>query len=938
MKMSIGFLILFLCIGLAITTEGQKKEIKIEYEKYTLPNGLNVILHADKSDPIAAVYVVYHVGSAREEAGKTGFAHLFEHLRFNESQDIPQGQWFKKLQTAGASNVNGSTNEDRTNYFDVIPKNAVEMALWMESDRMGFLLSKVNQETFVTQQNVVQNEKRQGDNRAYSQVEYMMTKLMFPEGHPYSHTVIGSMEDLSNASLKDVFEFHEKYYSPGNATLVVAGDIDIVQTKAWIEQYFAEIKAGTAVDPLPKAPFKLNETKRSYYEDNLANAPQLTISFPTVEDFNKESYALEFFANIFAGTKKSPLYKVIVEERKLAAQVSARQSGSELAGTFDITITAFPNVKLGEVEDAVKEAFARFEKEGFSDKDVERQKAGLEYQFYNSITSVLGKARRLSDYNIFQGTPDYISTDFQNTMSVTKDGVMSAYQKYLKNQNYLILSLVPKGKADLAAPNSKLWIAQEESIDKQGATKKNEAESKYVPIPSKIDRTREPAKGPDPVVNLPEIWTATTSSGIPVYGIKHSELPLVQFSIILKGGMLLDDPKKIGTGFLTARLMNEGTKNRTPVELKEAIQDLGAFINITGGQEAITITGNCLASKLNETFALACEMLFEPRWDEKEFDIVKRQTIEQLKRIGSTPVAISSIVFNKLVYGSENILSNQPNGSQKSVEGISIVDLKNYYDAYFSPSVAAVTVIGDVTKEKAEALIEGLKDWKKKEVKLPEITIGSSAKPGVYFVDVPNAKQSVFNVGHLGLSMKDPDYYKAVVMNYKLGGDFSGILNMILREQKSFTYGARSGFSGTLYPGTFTASTQVQANSTFESARIINDEIAKYRDGISAEDLSLVKSTLLKSNSGRFETIMQLSQMLAPIVMYGLPLDYIKKNEAIVQNMTTGEEKALAQKYLQPGKMIYVVVGDKATQFEKLKNIGLGDPVLLDKDAKPVEK
>jgi len=327
------------------------------------------------------------------------------------------------------------------------------MALWMESDRMGFLLSKVNQETFVTQQNVVQNEKRQGDNRAYSQVEYMMTKLMFPEGHPYSHTVIGSMEDFIKCFAEGRFlNFTKKYYSPGNATPGRRRRYRYSPTKAWIEQYFAEIKAGTAVDPLPKAPFKLNETKRSYYEDNLANAPQLTISFPTVEDFNKESYALEFFANIFAGTKKSPLYKVIVEERNSPPRYRRVKAGVNSREHLISQLPAFPNVKLGEVEDAVKEAFARFEKEGFSDKDVERQKAGLEYQFYNSITSVLGKARRLSDYNIFQGTPDYISTDFQNTMSVTKDGVMSAYQKYLKNQNYLILSLVPKGKPILPLP------------------------------------------------------------------------------------------------------------------------------------------------------------------------------------------------------------------------------------------------------------------------------------------------------------------------------------------------------------------------------------------------------------------------------------------------------------------------------------------------------
>ena len=622
-KLSFMLITLMLCSNIALFGVEKNKEFKIPYEKYVLSNGMNVILHVDKSSPIAAVYVVYHVGSAREVQGKTGFAHLFEHLRFNESQDIAQGQWFKKLQTAGATNVNGSTNEDRTNYFEVIPKNAVEMALWMESDRMGFLVSKVNQETFVTQQNVVQNEKRQGDNRPYSQSQYMSTKLMYPATHPYGHTVIGELEDLSAASLQDALDFHAKYYAPSNATLIVAGDIDVAQTKKWIEKYFAEIKSEPALQPLPKMPVTLDETVRAYCEDNLANAPRLSMEFPTVEDFNKDAYALDFFGRIFARGNKSPLYKVIVEEKKLALSVSAYQNSSEIAGTFNITVTALPNIKLSDIEDAVKEAFQRFEKDGFTDKDVERQKAGIEYNFYRQNASVLSKAMRLGDYNIFAGSPDYMTIDFNNRMSVTKDDIWRVYNKYIKNRNYLITSIVPKGKTDLAASNSKLWVVQEESIDKQGTKKKEITASKYEPIPSKIDRTKEPVKGPDPVVTLPRIWKDKTTNGIPVFGIKQSKLPLVEFSIILKGGMLLDNPDLIGVGSLTARLMNQGTKTKTPIELDEAMQDLGANIYIMGSKESISISGSCLSSKLDETFALAKEMLYEPRWMRKNLYLQK---------------------------------------------------------------------------------------------------------------------------------------------------------------------------------------------------------------------------------------------------------------------------------------------------------------------------
>lgn len=955
MKRNPFVIVALLCCFVLVSFAGQNKEFKIRYEKYTLSNGLNVLLHVDRSNPIAAVYVVYHVGSAREEIGKTGFAHLFEHLRFNESQDIPQGQWFKKLQTAGATNVNGSTSNDRTNYYEVVPKNAVEMALWMESDRMGFLLSKLTPQTFITQQNVVQNEKRQGENSPYSHTSYIVDEMMYPESHPYNWQVIGSLEDLANATIQDAINFHNRYYGPSNATLVVTGDIDVAQTKQWIEKYFAEIPSSPKPKSLAKMPVKLNETKRASYEDYLANAPQLTMSFPTVEEYSKDSYALTFLARILSGSKKSPLYKVLVEEKKLApsgtggggfgrgggggfgggSSVSAFQRSREVAGAFQITVRAFPSVKLGDVEDAVKEAFARFEKEGFTDQDVERQKAGQEYRFYTSVGSVFGKATQLGNYNMNAGSPDYMTTDLQNTMSVTKDDVWRVYNKYIKGQNYVLVSTVPSGKTELAAPNSTAFVIPEESVDKQG-TKKDVGTYNPSPIPSKIDRTKEPVKGPDPAVTVPAIWTGKTTNGIQMFGIKKSDLPIAEFSIILKGGRLLDGPGKIGTGYLTARLMNEGTKTKTPVELREAIEDLGANLSISGGEESITLSGSCLSSKLKDVMALAREMLFEPRWDEKEFGLTKAQTIESLKRTETTPTAIASSVFDKLVYGYDNILANAAIGTQKSIESITIDDLKAYYNQYFSPSVAKIMVLGDISKEDAVRLFDGLKDWKAKDVKLPDVKIANAAKPGVYFIDVPRAKQSVFNVGHLSLAASDPDYYKTIVMNHKLGGDFSSLFNMILRETKSFTYGARSAFSGTAYPGAFKASTSVQTNATFETAQIIRDEIAKYRHGISADDLNLVKSTLLKSNAGRFETLAQLSQMLTPVVVYGLPFDYVKQRETIVQNITLDEHEALAQKYLQPDELVYVIVGDKATQFDKLKELGLGDPILVDKEGKPV--
>lgn len=926
------FVSILLIAGISINGAEKKKEFKIPYEKYVLANGLNVILHVDRSDPIASVYIRYHVGSNRESKGRTGFAHLFEHLMFNESQHIPQGEFFKRIQTAGGT-LNGSTNTDGTNYFETVPKNALEMALWMESDRMGYLLPKVTEKTFVTQQNVVQNEKRQNyDNRAYGNSSYIMDKLMYPENHPYNWQVIGALEDLANATLQDVINFHNKFYQPSNATLVVAGDIDVKQTKQWIEKYFGEIKSSPKPATLPKMPVTLEKTKKAYYVDKLANAASFSMAFPTVEQYHKDSYALRYLGQLLTSGQKSPMYKVIVDEKKLAPSFSGFSRSQEIAGTFVFSAMPYPGKNLGDLEAAVKEGFARFEKDGFTDKDLERLKTGIEVSFYNSIQGTLGKANRLGDLNIYAGSPDFLDTDMKNSLAVTKDDIWRVYNKYLKDKNYVLLSIVPKGKEDLAAPGSEAYTIAEESVDKQGV-KKPVAAVNIPPIPSKYDRSVEPKRGPDPVVKIPAVWQGKTAGGIKVLGISRSEVPLVQFSITLKGGMLLDPSDKTGTAALMAGSLNDGTKTKTPVELREAMQDLGANISIGAGSESMSVSGSCLVSKLPEVLKLAQEMMFEPRWDAKEFELSKKSIIQSLKRNESSPASIASEAFDKLVFGKDNLLAKSTMGTVKSIESITIDDIKAYYEKYFSPSVATITVVGDISKDKVIPLFNGiLKEWKVKDVKIPEVKADASAKAGVYFIDVPGAKQSEFRVGHISIPATDPDYYKITVMNHKLGGDFNGILNQILREQKGFTYGARSSFGGSLYSGAFTASAPVQTNSTFETATIIKNEIDKYRKDISQENLDLVKSTLLKSFALRFETLSSLNSMLGPIVSLNLPFNYISQRQEFIRKLTTKEHTQLAQKYLQPDKMIYLIVGDKATQFEKLKELGLGDPILIDKE------
>ena len=937
--LSLLSLSIFLTSGLFA---GGKGELKIKNEKYKLANGLEIIFHEDKSDPIVAVAIQFHVGSNREEKGRTGFAHLFEHMLFQESQHVGQDQFFKKIQGAGGT-LNGGTWFDGTVYYEVVPKNALEMVLWLESDRMGWLLSTVTQESFINQQDVVQNEKRQrNDNRPYGHTGYVINKLLYPESHPYNWQVIGSLEDLKNATLEDVRDFYKKWYGPNNATLVIAGDFDKAEARKLIEKYFGEIKKGPkTADPKPML-VKLNTTKRAFHEDNFARSPELTMTFPTTEQFSKDSYALDLLANLLSDGKKAPLYKVMVEEQKLAPSVSAYQRSLEVAGTLTIRIRSFPGKNLTDVEKAIHTTFARFEKEGFTEKDLSRIKAQTETNFYNSISSILGKSFQLAQYNEYAGSPDFITKDIQNSLDVTSKDIWRVYNTYIKGKNYILTSFVPKGKTDLVAENSDLFPVVEEKIVAENKTSAKETTqvSPVPKIPSSLDRSTEPARGPSPAISVPEVWSHTYSNGMKVYGIEHTELPLVRFSLTLKGGMLLDNPNKIGVANLMTDIMMEGTKNKTPLELQEAIDALGSSINMYTSNQSITISANTLSSKLDKTWKLVDEILLEPRWDEKEFTRIKSETIENINRRGANPSIIASNVYNRLLYGPDHILSHATIGTKESVSSITLDDLKNYYKNNYSPSVTHISIAGAISKADAIALFKPLeKKWAAREVKFASYkTPAPPASSKLYFVDVPNAKQSQLRVGYLALPYKHKDYYPAYVMNYKLGGSFSGTLNLILREEKGYTYGARSGFSGSSYPGPFTASSSVRSNVTLESMQIIKDELKKYREGISADDLKFTKDALIQSNALRFETLGALLGMLNAIATYDLPADYVKDREAKVRAMTLASHKELAQKYIKADGMIYLVVGDAATQAPRLKELNLGDPIMLDANGNPVKK
>ncbi len=917
-------------------------ELSINYEKITLDNGLDVIFHIDRSDPVVAVELMAHVGSAREIEGRTGFAHLFEHLLFLESENLGKGGLDKMSARIGGSGANGSTSRDRTNYLQTVPKDALEKMIWAEADKLGWFINTVTDPVLAKEKQVVKNEKRQSiDNRPYGHRQYVIGKNLYPKDHPYNWQVIGSLEDVQNATVDDVKTFFKKWYVPNNSTLVLSGDIDVAQAKKWVHKYFDEIPRGTDITPIEKRPGVVNETKRLYYEDNFARLPELTLSWPAVEQYHKDAYALDILTEYLSDGKRAPLNKVLVDGLKLTSSTTMFNFTSELAGQIQLIVRAFNNTKLDEVKKGIDIAFADFEKNGIPQKDLDRIKAGQETAFYSSLSSVLGKGTRLASYNTYTNDPGFVTQDIKNTLSVTREDVMNVYNKYIKGKNFIATSFVPRNGKDLALANSteaevveeKIVIGAEDNFDASIA-------ATYEKTPSTFDRSVEPPYGNAPEVKVPDVWESSLSNGLKVYGIQNDEVPLVQFNLVIDGGQLLESMDKLGVANLTADLMERGTKNKTVSELEDAMAQLGASINIFANKENIRITGTTLAKNYNATLALAQEMLLEPRWDAVEFELLKKRAIDNLRQQEASPRSVAANAYNELIYGKDNIRSKNVLGTIASVDKITLEDLKAYYANNISPSVTKMHVVGDISQKD---VISSLKDletaWAAKEVKIPSFkTPDAPNKSTVYFYDIPNAKQSQLRFGAPALAYGDADYYPATVMNYILGGGgFASQLTQQLREGKGYTYGIGSFFSGTKDKGAFTISSSVRSNVTLEASQLVKQILENYGKNYNEKDLTTTKGFLIKSNARAFETMRAKLRMLENISTYNLPADYVKGREQIVNDMTIDRIQELSGKYLDPNKMIWLVVGDAKTQLKRMEKLGFGKPVLLNQTEIPIK-
>lgn len=916
--------------------DGDSGPISVEYEKFQLANGLDVILHVDRSDPVAAVAMTFHVGSAREVPGRTGFAHMFEHLFFLDSENLGPGG-LDRLMTRMGTSTNGSTSRDRTNYFEVVPRDALEKALWAESDKLGFFINTVTEATVAKEKQVVKNEKRQGvDNQPYGHANYVIDHALYPEGHPYRWQVIGSLEDLEAATLADAKEFHERWYGPNNATLVVAGDIDVAQTRAWIEKYFGEIPARPMPETARPEPPSLPATRLLMHEDNFARLPQLTLAWHTVPIYHPDSYALDLLASLLTDGKRTPFYRVIVEEQQLAPGVAAFNGSQELAGRFTLQIRAHDGKDLNEVMAGVDSAFARFERDGVAPGEMERIKARYESSFYGRLSSVLGKAFQLAQYNIFASSPGYLSEDLSRALAVTEADVRRVYEQYLKGRPYVAASFVPRGQASLAlAGSERAQVVEEPIVAGQGEVAAVER-GEIPKTPSSFDRSVEPPFGLQPTLTAPAVTQRTLDNGMSTFLVEDREIPLVQFELRMKGGLLLEDPSHTGVANLLAETMKEGTATRTPDELEAAIDLLGATISVSADRESFSIRGATLARNFHATLALVEEILLEPRWDPERFELARRRVVTQLRQQSANPTAVAANAFRRLVYG-EHILAMNPMGTPESVAAASLDDLRAYHAAALVPRGASLLVAGAVTPQDVGAAVEGLASrWSGNAVSLPTPPQWSQDRAGLYFLDVPGAAQSVLSIGFLAMPESDPDFYPATVMNFRLGGGgFASELTQVLREQRGYTYGVRSGFGGGAQPGPFSITTSVRSNATFESLELIRDILTAHGPGFGADDLEATQGYLLRSNAMAFETLGAKLGIMRAMSDHGFGADFVLQREAVVRAMTVEDIQGLAARFLDPRGMVWLVVGDAATQRSRLGALGLGAPVAVDREGRP---
>ncbi len=899
----------------------------VKFQEFTLPNGMRVIMHVDKSTPIVAVNLWYHVGSKNEVVGRTGFAHLFEHMMFQGSKNY-NDDYFKPLQEVGA-NINGSTNPDRTNYYEVVPSNFLELALFMEADRMGGLLDAMTQEKLDNQRDVVKNERRQSyDNQPYGTAFEKIFAQMFPAGHPYNWTTIGSLDDLTAASMDDVKGFFRQYYVPNNTSLVIAGDFDPKQAKTWVEKYFGAIPKGTApiVRPNPAKP-KLDGEVRKSFEDSV-QLPRLYMVWQTSPAYSADEAALDVLSSVLTDGRGSRLQSNVVYGKQIAQNANSFNYALEAGGMMIVQVTAKPGKTLDEIEKEVNAELERLKTEPPSAEEIARALNSIESQSIFGLQNVLGKADQMNNYATYIGKPDHFQADLDRYRKVTAADVQRVAQSYLTKDRF-VMSFVPR--KDKAASQGNTGANRPTSAPAKKSGEKQDFSAVL------------PKGGPDPKFALPSFTKEKLSNGLNVWFVKQSELPIVSMNLVVNSGGTADPADRAGLASFTANLLDKGTKTRSAVEIANQRQALGAFMGAGSGWDSANVNMQTLTKNLDAALDIYADMIINPTFPAEELETLRKMTLVGLLQRKDNANAIANVAYNQLLYGKGHPYGKSLGGDEASVKALNKAEIEKFYGTYYRPNNATLIVVGDTdAKIMMPKLEKAFAGWKANEV--PQIAVPAEAtfgKPGIYLIDKPGAAQSVVTIGQVGVARNNPDYFPLLVMNSILGGQFSARVNMNLREDKGYTYGARTGWSFRRGAGPFDASAQVQTAVTKESVMEFMKELNGIRGAIpvTPAELDYNKQSLIRRYPGGFETVGQISGQLANLVVYGLPDTYFNEYIQKIQAVTIDDVNRVANKYLTPDKMAILVVGDRNAVEPKLKEIqGWGNSIiLLDSEGNPIQ-